>query len=345
MELNLNISKFKYLILIFSLITSINLCFSEDNSVVRIDQPHGKSFFEDVNFSLGTGLSYLNGQYREIVYPSAGWESPYYSELLWNLDNIFLLNIDLGASKGPWSLDMSIGTAVTKGTGIMEDYDWGDYTISNWTNWSESLIFVDKSVFLNISSTYKYKLNNSFTVPIKLGYRLNYLDWEDQSGEYIYYWDFEAGDYYSSVQTGDFGGVNGIDYKIIQNIFYISTGVLFTKGNITTGLNIAISPLVYAWDLDHHILRTKAPYFFLDTFLANFWYRSELSIKIKLRSNEGLVFTLFREELPETVGTTYYFDKDPSDPEELGTQIGSYPDGAGMASFMWGIGLSYIWTF
>jgi outer membrane protease len=253
----------------------------------------------------------------------------------------------MGASKGPWSLDLSLGTAVTEGSGIMEDYDWGDYTKTDWTNWSTSLIFLDKSVFLDISSSYTYELNSSFSFPLKLGYKLNYLDWEDKSGEYIYYWNFDpaVNDYYPTLQTGDFGGVNGIDYEVIQNIFYASAGILLTAGNVTTELNIALSPLIYAWDFDHHILRIEAPYFFLDKFLANFWYRTELSINIKMRSNEGLVFTLFWEELPEAVGNTYYFDKDPSNPEEVGDQTGYYHNGAGHASRLWGTELSYIWTF
>ncbi len=230
----------------------------------------------------------------------------------------------------------------------MEDYDWGDYTKTEWTNWSTSLIFLDKSFFLDINTSYRHTLNEFVSFPIKLGYKLNYLDWEDKTGEYIYYWDFLSDDYFIDPDTpitGNLNGVNGIDYKIIQNIFYTSVGILFTKGNITTGLNIAISPLIYAWDLDHHILRTEAPYFFLDTFLANFWYRTELSINIKMRSNEGLVFTLFWEELPEAVGNTYYFDKDPSNPEEVGDQTGYYLNGAGHASRLWGTELSYIWTF
>jgi len=338
MELNTNKSSFKYLVLFLYLVLILPPGFSETNSTT-IEQ---KGFFSDINYSLGTGLSYLNGQYREIVYPSTGWESPYYSELLWNLDNLFLLNIYLGASKGSWSLDLSLGTSITKGTGEMEDYDWGDSTIDNWTNWSESLIFVDKSFFLDISSSFKYKLNNSFTVPIKLGYRLNYLDWEDESGEYIYYWDFIAQDYYSSVQTGDFGGVNGIDYMVIQNIFYASSGIYYTLNKITAGVNLAISPFINAWDLDHHIYRGL---YFMDSFTSNFWYRTEFVLKLKAGIKGEFLVTLFREELPETTGNTYKYNEDPSDSEEVGTQTGYYPNGAGMASILWGIGLSYIWSF
>ena len=329
--------------LVFSLVISISPCFAEDSLPASSEKQVQKGFFSDISYSAGTGLSYLNGQYREIVYTNANSATPYLSELLWNLDNVFLLNFTAGASKGPWSLNLSVGTAVTEGSGIMEDYDWGDYSKTEWTNWSRSLIFLDKSVFLDINSSYKFTLNNSFSFPVKLGYKLNYLDWEDKSGEYIYYWDFLAGDYYNDPpRTGDFGGVNGIDYKVIQNIFYASSGILFNAGDMTIGLNIALSPLIYAWDLDHHIFTNT---FYLDSFIAHLWYRPEATVNIRLNPNGRISFTAFLEELPETKGDIYTYTEDPSDSEEIGYQVGYSVGAAGHASILWGIGLSYIWTF
>lgn len=296
------------------------------------------------SFSLGTGLSYLSGQYREIVYTNAESENPYLSELLWNVDNILLLNFTGSISKGLWSLNLSLGTAMNQGNGIMEDYDWGDYTKKEWTNWSTSSIFLDKSVFIDINSSYKYKLNSFFSFPVKLGYKLNYLDWEDQAEKYIYYWYFkpEPGGYLPSVDTGDLGGVNGIDYMVIQNIFYASYGVYYTVKDISTGIDLALSPYINAWDLDHHILRNL---FFIDTFNAYFWYRVDFSLDIKTGSNGKLVLSLFREELPEIEGDTFIYNEDTSNPEEIGTQVGYISGGAGMASILWGMGISYIWTF
>ena len=331
------------LVLLVLLFTPIMPIFSETVSPLKLETKARKSFFKDINFTIGTGLSYLSGQYREIVYPDTTSVNPYLSELLWNLENIFLLNLNLGASKGPWSLDLSLATAVTKGSGIMEDYDWGDYTITDWTNWSTSLIFLDKSFFLDVNSGYKHTINEHFAIPIKFGYKLNYMDWEDKAGKYIYYWDFTNNTYLNNPPAeGDFGNVNGIDYKVIQNIFYASSGILFTWRNITTGFNLALSPFIYTWDLDHHILRNL---YFLDSFTANFWYRTELTLNLKTGSKGGFLLTAFLEELPETVGDTFQYDESISNPEEIGTQTGYYEDGAGLASFTWGIKLSYTWTF
>ena len=261
------------------------------------------------------------------------------------MDNIFIFNVNSSISKGPWSLNLSLGTALTEGSGIMEDYDWGDYTKKEWTNWSTSSIFLDKSVFIDINSSYKYELNKHFSFPVKLGYKLNYLDWEDKAGKYIYYWDFNSNNYYIDSETplaGDFNGVNGIDYMVVQNIFYASYGVYYTVKDISTGIDLALSPYINAWDLDHHILRNL---FFMDTFNAYFWYRVDFSLDIKTGSNGKLVISLFREELPEIEGDTFSYDEDTSNPEEIGTQAGYIPGGAGMASILWGMGISYIWIF
>lgn len=345
MELKLKKINFKYLTLFLYLVFILTPGFSKTITTTETEDKSPKNFFNSIDYSVGTGLSYLNGQYREIVYTNANSENPYLSELLWNLDNIFLLNFTIGASKGPWSIDLALSTAVTKGTGIMEDYDWGDYTIKDWTNWSESLIFVDKSFFLDISTSYTYKLNNHFSFPVELGYKLNYLDWEDQGGDYIYYWDFLNDDYYIDPDTpitGNFNGVNGIDYMVIQNIFYTSYGVQYTFGKISTGLDLALSPYINAWDIDHHISRNL---FFIDTFDSYFWYRVDFSLHLETNSNTALVLNLFIEELPETVGDTYQHNEDSTDSEEVGIQTGYYSNGAGLASVLWGIGLSYIWSF
>ena len=307
-------------------------CFSENTTQSVLEKPSTKSFFEDVNFSLGTGLSYLNGQYREIVYPDTSSVNEYLSELLWNLDNVFLLNFNAGVSKGPWELGLTISTALTSETGKMTDTDWTDSSSSVRTHWSLSKIWLDNSFLLNTDITRSFDLSKNVTIKTGLGYRLDFWDWEDEVLEY---------DYPYTVSSDNIG-VNGIDYKVIQNIFYASTGVIFSKENISTAVNIALSPFIYAWDLDHHILTQT---YYVDTFYAKFWYRAEMTLQLRTGANKKLIFTLFREELPETIGDTFVYDEDIFNSEETGDYAGTYTHGAGMASILWGIGLSYIWTF
>ena len=332
MELNTNKSSFKYLVLFLYLVLILSPCFSEDNAPFVSKEPNKKISFEDINFTMGTGLSYINGQYREIVYPSAGWESPYLSELLWNLDNIIMLNLKTGVQWGSWAVNLSISTALTTETGEMTDTDWLDSASTDRTHWSRSKIWLDNSFILNTGVVRSFNLSQYITFQTGLGYRLNFWDWEDEVLDFIY----------PNPQPPDFIGENGIDYKVIQNIFYASTEISYSAGNISTGLKIDLSPFIYAWDLDHHVLTKK---YYMDSFYANFWYRAELTLDIKTGKQEKLMISLFREELSETTGDIYEYDEDAANPEEIGENTGAYTNGAGMASFLWGIELSYIWTF
>ncbi len=214
----------------------------------------------------------------------------------------------------------------------MTDTDWLDSTSTDRTHWSLSKIWLDNSFILNTGIKRSFNLSKYISLQTGLGYKFNLWDWEDEVLDFIY----------PDPQPADFIGLNGIDYKVIQNIFYASAEINYTYKDITTGINIDLSPFIYAWDLDHHVL-TKT--YYMDSFYANFWYRAEFKIDVKTGSNGKLMFSLFREELPETKGDTFVYDEDPSDPEEIGTQTGYYQNGAGMASILWGIGLSYTWTF
>ena len=304
-------------------------CFSEDNSNTIQEKSQVKTFFKDINFTLGTGLNYLNGQFREIVYPDTSSVNPYLSELLWNLDNVFLLNVTTGVRKDSWALNLTLSTAITSETGKMTDTDWLDLENTDNTHWSISRIWLDNSFLLKTDITYNFNFFSPVSFPVSVGYKLNLWDWEDKVLDFIY----------PDPQPADFIGKPGIDYKVIQNIFYASSGIIFTKGNITTGIKLDISPYIYTWDLDHHILRDL---YFIDSFNANFWYRTELTLNLKTGLPGGFLLTAFMEELPETVGNTFQYD---GTVEGIGAQTGFYKDGAGIASFMWGIGISYTWTF
>ncbi|RKX88814.1 MAG: hypothetical protein DRP59_11825, partial [Spirochaetes bacterium] len=80
--------------------------------------------WKDITFTAGASTDYYSGEVREIVYPGTGWTNNYLSELIWQIDNIAMLNAHLGASLNKFSLNISAGTALNKGTGEMDDYDW-----------------------------------------------------------------------------------------------------------------------------------------------------------------------------------------------------------------------------
>ncbi len=303
--------------------------------------------WKDIEFSAGASTDYYTGQVREIVYPDSGWTNQYLSELLWQIDNIAMLTGRFAASLNNFSLHVSGSTALNKGTGQMDDYDWGDSTITHWTNWSNSDIFLDKSFLLDASLTYSIKPDTAFTIPAGIGYKLNYLNWSDKAGKYIYFWDFKNNNYYSSVHAGDFGGVAGINYTFAQNILFLTSGIQYAKGPFTGSLNISYSPLIFAWDLDHHLMNNQdgSGTFYIDSFTSHIWYRLKASAAYMFKHKGTLALEAGFEELPEVTGDVAVYDEDSSDPSKIGKYAGTYKDGAGLASKILSISIGYTYRF
>lgn len=305
--------------------------------------------WRDIIYTSGISTDYYAGEVHEIVYPDPGWQNNYLSELVWQIDTITVLKVHLGASLCNFSLNIAAGTAMNKGTGEMDDYDWGDSTITNWTNWSNSDIFLDKSFILDTSLTYSIKPAADFTIPVGIGYKLNYLNWSDKAGKFIYYgtWDSNNNFYYYDTvnykpEAGVFGGTPGINYTIAQNIFFITTGISYTKDSMTALFNVSVSPYINAWDKDHHILRQL---FFIDTFTSHFWYRADAAMNFNINKKSFLSISLKYEEMPETKGDTYYYNESTSDSSELGSYIGSIKSSAGLASKIFSISIGYTYQF
>ncbi len=301
--------------------------------------------WNDITFSAGASTDYYAGEVREIVYPGSGWTNKYLSELIWQIDNVAMLNVHLGASLNKFSLNISAGTAVNKGTGKMDDYDWGDSAITHWTNWSNSDIFLDKSFILDTSLIYSFKPSAAFTIPTGMGYKLNYLNWSDKADRYIYFGSWDGnGDfyYYPSPEGGVFGGQKGINYTFAQNILFITSGLQYTKGRFNSSFNASYSPFIYAWDLDHHIMRNV---FFLDTFTSHSWYQLMAGISYSFPKFGAFSLGVCFEELPEVIGNMQMYNEDSSDTTKIGPQIGYSVDGAGLASKILSISIGYTYQF
>jgi len=289
---------------------------------------------KDLDFSLGISTDYITGNYREIVYPGSTSVNNYLSELIWNLDNVFVVNAEGILSYKGLSLSCSAGSSVNQGTGIMTDTDWTDYADTDRTHWSESEIFIENSLLLDINLYYTYKTSDIISTVIGTGYRMNFWDWEDKIIDYTY----------PTPPDPDIIGENGIDYQVTQHIFYIDTGIVVKDENVIGSVNFRYSPYVYAWSLDHHLLRSESPYFFKDMFTANIWYEIDFSVKIETGNYGSFLIGYSRQELVETVGDTHNYDKDPLDSELIGAFLGTTENGAGMASVISKFSISYIYN-
>ena len=304
--------------------------------------------WKDFSFSGGVSTDYYTGEIREIVYPDQGWANDYLSELLWQIDNIVMLTGHFKVSLSNFSLHLSAGTALNKGTGGMDDYDWLNSSSKIWTNWSNSDIFLDKSVVIDSSLTYTFKPGSTVTIPVGVGYKLNYLNWSDLGYKYIYYWDFKYNKYYTPILAGDWGGIPGICYTFVQNMVYLNSGIQLHYRHFDISLSGSFSPLVFAWDLDHHLRNKKdgTGTFYHDSFISHVWYKVGGSLSYALENHRGIIMlkTMF-EELPEVQGDTYIYDENSSDSTKIGTYTGSYKKGAGLASKIFSVSVEYTYRF
>jgi len=296
-------------------------------------------------FSGGVSTDYYTGEIREIVYPSSGWTNDYLSELIWEIDNIAMLTGHFTTEYRNLSLNVSAGTAVNKGTGQMDDYDWLDSSTENWTNWSNSDIFMDKSLIFDTSLLYTGSDSDTVSFPIGAGYRLNYMSWTDKAWDYIYKgtWNSDGSFYYyEQPDEGNFGGISAITYMFVQNIFYGTAGISLEKKRFKGEIRGFLSPFIYTWDKDHHILRNT---FFIDRFTSGVWRRIECSLGYKTNGSGMFNMSISYEELPETKGDSDYYGEDPADSDELGSYLGTVPSSAGFASKIFRISIGYMYRF
>ncbi len=287
---------------------------------------------KDLELLVGMSADYLTGSFREIVYPDSVSVNSYLSELIWNLDNIYVVNAEGSLSYKGFKLYCSAGTAVNQGTAVMTDTDWTDYGDTAWTHWSISNIFLERSLFLDTNISYTDRTSDIISASIGIGYRLNFLDWEDRVIDYVY----------PTPPVPDIIGENGIGYQVTQNIFYLDTGIQVKDENVTGTINFRYSPFVYAWSLDHHLLRTTAPYFFKDSFYSYMWYEIDIAVRIETGKSGCIVIAYSRQELSETAGNTEYYDENPSNTELIGTFLGTTEYSAGLASVISSFSISYI---
>ncbi len=308
--------------------------------------------WNDIEFSAGASTDYYTGQVREIVYPDSGWANQYLSELLWQIDNIAMLTGRFTATLNNFSLHISGSTALNKGTGHMDDYDWLDYTSTTWTNWSNSDIFLDKSFILDASLTYSIKPVTAFSIPVGIGYKLNYLNWSDKAQKSVYKVDITNYTYYypDNPDYGigqDLGGVPGITYTFAQNILFLTSGIQYAKGPFTGSLIVSYSPLIYAWDLDHHLMNKLdgSGTFYIDSFTSHIWYRLKASAAYMFKHKGILALEVGFEELPEVTGDVAVYDENSSDPSKIGDYAGTIIDKAGLASKILSISIGYTFLF
>ncbi|MBN2655757.1 MAG: omptin family outer membrane protease [Spirochaetales bacterium] len=323
-----------FLIQLLSLVFPLFALQSLEGPVLEEGDKYGIS----LEFSSG----YLNGRAREIVYDTGdesteGMSSSngyYLSELIWELNDIYYI----GASSSFNFLNRAyinagVKTAVSKGVGFMNDYDWiAGYDLhdrdgkTDLSHWSLSSVEVLDSLIFDVNSSFDFLNDRLWSFLFVIGYRYLYWDWTDSVLDSMY----------DGIDDVIPVGTNAIDYNLAFHLPYfgIRGGYVSASGLSIKG-NLHYSPFAFGLDHDHHILRDIH---FYDIIKWGHYVFGSLETGYHFNSFFGIKFVISGDYLFERMGNTYAYNG-------YGTPIGSWPDGAGMQYQSLSITLCSVFSF
>lgn len=224
---------------------------------------------EFLGITIEPSFGYLFGQVREIVYDSAGestggessYVGNYLSELIWELSDVLYAGVSVSENfNNRLYVNTGIWTAVNKGTGFMNDYDWiyedafgTPYVLhdrndkTDISHWSLSSVELVNSFVADINISFDILPMRAWNFSVIAGYKYLTWDWTDSIID----------SYYDGSPDAIPVGVNAIDYMVDIHVPYLGIGGGFYPGeNFFIDGRIVYSPFTIAADHDHHILRS-----------------------------------------------------------------------------------------
>ena len=211
--------------------------------------------FSDPNinptFTLGADVSDVSGAAHEFVYRNQGTYKV--SELDWQINNVTMLNANLGVRLTPWlSFELSGGTKLTSSSHL-DDYDWVWFGPNTWDHWSDSPDTKVKSANrFDFSTDLALYRHPWFTVDALAG--LRWSEWEFQASGGTYIYSSSASNFRD--QTGNLPDSPGITYKQEMVTPYLGLGLTANAGKFGLDASVIGSDWVVARGYDQHHLRT-----------------------------------------------------------------------------------------
>lgn len=202
------------------------------------------NIFSDEKTSIEFKYGTLSGTANEIVYRSSSSDKKL-SELIWNLDNINLIGVGTSYNINEnRSINFDFYMNTDTGKSDMTDYDWTNYSSSNWTHWSNSPTDITKLYKLDLNFKYISSFRENLDFFIMAGYKLDIYKWVAIGGEYIY-----------PSESGTLDDIPVISYNQYFNVPYIGVGTAMNISNFSFKLKLLYSEAVIAKDEDTHHLR------------------------------------------------------------------------------------------
>lgn len=195
---------------------------------------------------------YLWGQSEERVYAVYEGGQRKLSELLWKLENVYMLGGVVSAEPVPW-LQVNVGfwSRVNRGAGTMDDFDWTDPQAPGWDMWSQSDILLKRGRIFDVNVQGRLFEYQGLGLWVMAGFKYSNWYWSDRGKFHVYSQNGFRDD------IGGDGGINGIDYEQWFHTPYAGVSLTYDLGRLHLTSYLTYSPLAWARDRDHHLLRPK----------------------------------------------------------------------------------------
>jgi len=238
----------------------------------------------------------VNGQSDEYVYAGRDYINPDYkvSELNWDISSLWMMGGTMSLQMGELiRLNAGAWVGITEGDGGMEDYDWMEPSISDWTHYSESDVDIKSAFSYDINGSIKLFDLGACQLHGVVGYKHDFWEWSDHGGTYIY----SSGGFRNDI--GSFNGENGIDYEQTFDIPYAGIKASAKTVGISASGYALYSPIVSAEDKDHHIMRNL---YFTEEFEDGDYFALGGEVTIELTDALFISASIDYQTIPEFTG-------------------------------------------
>jgi plasminogen activator len=201
-------------------------------------------------FAVAVTAGLLNGEATETTFSGGGRVKR--SELIWELDNVAVGGVTAtGRLTRALELNAGLWMPLSKGHGQLNDYDWiFPEPFSEWSHWSGSSVDVTGGLLFDLNLGWRFWETAPVTAALMAGIKRDHWQWEDFGGQYVY----TAGNGFRNL-TGTFPQRVGITYEQRLTIPYAGLHVDVVVGPLELGSYFFYSPVAWAEDEDHHLLR------------------------------------------------------------------------------------------